>query len=76
MVDDDLLWKITFGGRQSSVEDDLWWKTTFIRRQTLLEDTLRCKTPLLEDGLHSVEDDLGGRRPSVGLAEQRHTLIF
>ena len=27
MVEDDLWWKTTFGGRQPMVEDDLWWKT-------------------------------------------------
>ena len=28
-VEDDLQWKMTFGGRRPSVEDDLQWKMTF-----------------------------------------------
>ena len=33
-MEDDLQWKTTFGGRQSSVEHNLWWKRTFSGRQT------------------------------------------
>ena len=57
LVEDDLWWKTTFGGRQPSVEDDLWWKTTFSGGQPLMEDNLRWKTtlcgrrPLVEDNL-------------------------
>ena len=38
LVEDELWWKITLGGRRPSVKDDLWWKTT------LVEDDLRWKT--------------------------------
>ena len=79
LVEDNLQWKTTFGGRwplmedtfggrQTSVEDDLWGKTTFGGRQPLLKDDLRWKTTFSERR-PVVEDDLqwkttfSGRRP-------------
>ena len=64
LVEDDLRWKTTFGGRRPMLEDNLWWKTP------LVEDDLRWKTTFGGRRL-SVEDDLqwkttfGGRRPMV-----------
>ena len=52
-VEDDLRWKMTFGGRQHLAEDNLWLKTTFSGRWPLVEDRLRQKVIL------------SGRRPSV-----------
>ena len=52
-MEDDLWWKTTFSGRQSSVEDNLQWKMTFSGRQSLLEDDRRWKKAL------------GGRQPLV-----------
>ena len=43
-MEDDLLWKTTFGGRQPLVEDNLQWKTTFFGRQPLIEDDRQWKT--------------------------------
>ena len=69
-VEDNLQWKMTFGGRWPLVEDDLQWKTTFGRRQLSVEDNLRWKTTF-GGRQPSVEDDLqwkmtlSGRRPSV-----------
>ena len=59
MVEDNLQWKTSIGGRRPSMEDDLqWeddiqWETTFCGRQPSMEDDLRWKTTF------------GGRRPSV-----------
>ena len=46
MVEDDLWWKTTFGGRQPLVEDNLGWKMTFGGRQPRVEDGLLWKTTL------------------------------
>ena len=54
LMEDDLLWKTTFGGRQPSVEDDPRWKMTFGGRRPLEEDNLQCKMTF------------GGRQSSVG----------
>ena len=53
LVEDNLRWKTTFGGKQPLVEDDLWWKMTFSGRQPSLEDNLLW------------EDNLWWRTPSV-----------
>ena len=70
MVEDDLQWKTTFGGKQTSVEENLRWRTPFGERQPLVEDDLWLKTTF--GGRHpSAEDDLwwqktfGGARPSA-----------
>ena len=34
MVEDNLQWKTSIGGRQPSLEDDLHWKTTFSGKMT------------------------------------------
>ena len=58
MLEDDLWWTTTFGGRRPLVEDHLRWKTPFGGRQPSVEDDLQWKTtfcgrqPLLEDDLH------------------------
>ena len=64
LVEDDLQWKITFGGRRPSVEDNLRWKTTFGRRQPSVKDNLWWKMTFGERE-PLVEDNLGGRRPLV-----------
>ena len=56
-VEDNLWWKITFGGRrpsveQTMVEDDLqwnnlWWNKTFGRRRPSVEDDFRWKNPFV-----------------------------
>ena len=77
-MEDDLPWKMTFGGRQPlvthnlskrrpSVEEDLQWKTTFDGRRP---DDLWVKTTfggrrlLVEDNLRW-KTTFGGRQPSV-----------
>ena len=67
LMEDDLWWKRTLGGRRPSVEDDFRWKTTLGGRRPLVEDTLWWKT--IFSGRHPlVEEDLqwkttfGGRR--------------
>ena len=52
-VEDNLWWKIAFGGRWPLVKDGLQWKTTFSGRQHSVENDLLWKTPF------------GGRRPLV-----------
>ena len=42
-MEDDLLWKMTFDGRQPSMEDNLRWKTTFDGGQPLMEDDFQWK---------------------------------
>ena len=37
-MEDDLGWKTTFDGRETSMEDALRWKTTLYGRQLLMED--------------------------------------
>ena len=70
MLEDDLWWTTTFGGRRPLVEDHFWWKTTFGGRWPLVEDELWWKTTFGGRRL-SVEDDLrwkttfGGRGPLV-----------
>ena len=44
LVEDDLRWKMTFGGRRSLVEDDLWRKMTFNGKRPSMEDSLQWKT--------------------------------
>ena len=39
-VEDDLQWKITFGGGRPSMEDDLLWKTNCSGRGPSAEDDL------------------------------------
>ena len=56
MLEDDLWWKMTFGGRRPLVEDHFWWKTTFGGRQPLVEDDLWWKTAFGGKRL-LVEDD-------------------
>ena len=41
LVEDNLRWKMTFGGRHPLVEDGLWWKTAFGGSQRSVEDALR-----------------------------------
>ena len=72
LVEDDLRWKTTFGGRWPSVEDsllwkqpsveddvddDIWYRTTFFWRWPSLEDNLWWKTTFGRRQ-PSVEDDL------------------
>ena len=52
LVEDNLWWKTTLGGRQIRVEEPLV-ETTLVERQPWVEDDPRWKTTL------------GGRRPSV-----------
>ena len=65
-----LRWKTTFGGRWPSVEDNLCWKMTFGERRPLGEENLQWKTTFGERR-PSVEDDLrwkttlGGSQPLV-----------
>ena len=69
-MEDDLWWKMTFGGRRPLVEDKLRFKTTFWGRQPLVEDNLCWKTTF-GGRQPSVKDDLwwkttcSGRRPSA-----------
>ena len=43
MMEDNLWWKTTFGGRRPLVEDDLWWKMTLGGRQPAVEHDLQWK---------------------------------
>ena len=52
LVEDNLWWKTTLGGRQIRVEEPLV-ETTLVERQPWVEDDLRWKM------------NFGGRRPSV-----------
>ena len=56
-MEDDLRWKMTFGGKEPLVEDALWWKTTFGGRQPKEEDNFLWKTTFV-GRQPSVEDDL------------------
>ena len=53
MVEDDLQWKMIFGGGWPSVVDGLQWETTFSGRRPYMEDNLRWKMTF------------GGRQPSM-----------
>ena len=57
LVEDNLQWKTTFGGRRPSEEDDLRWKTTFGGRRPSGEDDLGWKTTF-SGRQHSLEDNL------------------
>ena len=75
-MEDDLLWKTTFGGRQPLMEDNLlrkttfgerqpWWKTTFSGRQPSVEEDL-CWQMTFGERLSVVEDDLQWKTTFIG----------
>ena len=48
-MEDNLLWKTIFDGRQPLVDDNLWWKTT-----------VGVKRPLVKVDLNVVDKKMGG----------------
>ena len=73
MVEDNLRWKMVFGGRRPSGEDDLRRKKTFGGRQPSVEDDLRWKTTfvggrLMEEDNLQLKITFGRRGPSEDLA--------
>ena len=61
---DDLWWKMTFGGRQSSLEDNLRWMTTFGGRWPSVENVLWWKTTFC-GRRPSGKTTFSGRQPSL-----------
>ena len=67
-VEDELWWKMTFGGRRPQVEGDICQKMTFNERRPSVEDDLQWKMtfgerqPLMKDGLQW-KTIFVGRRP-------------
>ena len=74
MVEDNLWWKTTFGGRQPLVEDDLRWKTTFIGRRLSVEGDLLWKTTFC--GRHPLLDPCMLASPLCSIFSFRSAFIY